>query len=69
MEEIPTKKTTTKVVIKFLMENIISRFGVPLRFIIDNNMCFKYEEFKSFYEDYGIIISYASSYQYPQGNG
>lgn len=68
IEAIPMKQTTNKVVMNFLLENIITRFGVPVRLIIDNGMCFRLDEFKKFCESYGIIISYASPY-HPQANG
>jgi len=36
MEAIPTRETTDVVVIKFLEENILSRFGCPRKIITDN---------------------------------
>lgn len=51
VEAIPTKQATSKVVIKFLMENIIVKFGVPARIITDNGMCFRYQEFNTFCEE------------------
>lgn len=68
VEAIPMKQATSKVVIKFLMENIIVRFGVPTRIITDNGMCFRSEEFNTFCGEYGIKISHSSPY-HPQGNG
>lgn len=68
IEPIPTKQATSKVVINFLTENIITRFGMTLRTIKRNGMCFRLEEFNGFCETYGITISYASSY-HPQENG
>lgn len=50
------------------MDNIMCRFGVPLRLIMGNAMCFKCKEFSDFCGSYGITISYSSPY-YPQGNG
>jgi len=68
IEAFPTKQATSKVVINFLLENIITRFGVPIRLITDNGMCFRLDEFKTFCDSYGITISYASPY-HPQANG
>ncbi|XP_057837604.1 uncharacterized protein LOC131047836 [Cryptomeria japonica] len=68
VEAIPTKQATSKVVIKFLMENIFVRFGVPARIITDNGMYFRSEEFNTFCEKYGSIVSHSSPY-HPQGNG
>jgi hypothetical protein len=56
VEAIPTKKATKEVVMKFLEETIITRFGVPTK-ITTNEFFFKY----------GIILSHSSNY-YPQGN-
>ena len=36
VEAVPTKKATAEVIIKFLEENIISRYGCPLKLTIDN---------------------------------
>ncbi|XP_059068523.1 uncharacterized protein LOC131859029 [Cryptomeria japonica] len=68
VEAIPTKQGTSKVVIKFMMENIITRYSVPARIIADNRMCFRSKEFNTFYEEYGIKISHSSPYHL-QGNG
>ncbi|XP_059067608.1 uncharacterized protein LOC131858393 [Cryptomeria japonica] len=68
VEAIPIKQATSRVVIKFMMENIIIRFGIPARIINDNAMCFRSEEFDTFYEEYGIKISHSSPY-HPQANG
>lgn len=45
IEATPTKKATSKVVIDFLMDNILTRFVVSMKLIMDNSMCFKSEEF------------------------
>ncbi|XP_057830400.2 uncharacterized protein LOC131041369 [Cryptomeria japonica] len=68
VEAIPTRQATSKVVVDFLIRNIITKFGVPVRLIMDNAMCFKSEEFIDFCSAYGISISYSSPY-HPQGNG
>lgn len=67
VEAIPTKQATSKVVINFMMENIITRFGTLVRLIIENGMCFKFDEFKHFCNTYGITISYVALY-HPQAN-
>lgn len=38
VEAIPTRQVTNKVVIDFLIKNIVTRFGVPVRFIMENSM-------------------------------
>ena len=68
VEEIPTKKSTNKVVMDFLLNNIIVRFGYPKKIVTDNAMCFSSEEYKGFCEKYGITKSTSSPY-HPQGNG
>jgi transposase InsO family protein len=59
---------TEKVVIDFLEDKIITRFGVPSKIITDNAKVFCSTEMSSFCFKYGIIFSHASDY-YPQGNG
>jgi hypothetical protein len=41
IEAIPTRNATHQVVMKFLYENISSRFGCPKRLVIDNAVAFK----------------------------
>jgi hypothetical protein len=36
VESIPTKKSTEEVVVHFLEERIITRFGIPFKIITDN---------------------------------
>ena len=40
VEVVPTKKTISEVIIKFLEENIISRYGCPLKLTTDNAKAF-----------------------------
>lgn len=41
IEAIPTRRDTSKVIIDFLMDNVITRFGVPAKLMMDNVMCFR----------------------------
>lgn len=50
------------------MNNILIRFGVLEKIILDNALCFRSDEFKYFCDKHGIKISYSSPY-HPQGNG
>jgi hypothetical protein len=68
VEAIPTKSATEKVVMDFLEDRIITRFGVPSKIVTDNAKAFCSAEMSSFCFKYGIILSHASDY-YPQGNG
>lgn len=68
MEAIPTKQATSTVDYQFLKENIVSRFGVPRKIVIDNASFFSSYEIIEFCFDHGITLSYSSNY-YLQGNG
>jgi transposase InsO family protein len=68
VEAIPTKSAIEKVVMDFLEDRIITRFGVPSKIVTDNAKAFYSAEMSSFCFKYGIILSHASDY-YPQGNG
>jgi hypothetical protein len=67
VEAIPTKKATKEVVMKFLEEKIITRFGVPAKITMDNAKDFSSMALNEFCFKYGIILSHSSNY-YPQGN-
>jgi hypothetical protein len=43
IESIPIKRATSKVVTIFLMNNILTIFGVPKNFLLDNATCFREE--------------------------
>ena len=68
VEAIPTKKATDAIVMDFLENRIITRFGVPARIITDNGTCLVSSKMSSFCFKYGIVLSHSSNY-YPQGNG
>jgi hypothetical protein len=68
IEVVPTRRETDKVIISFLEENILSRFGCPEVIIIDNVVAFKSTNMVKFCEDYGIKLRHSVAY-YPQGNG
>lgn len=68
VEVFPTKKSTSRVVVDFILNKIIIRFGCPKRSVIDNAMCFRSNEYIDFCEKYGINRSNSSPY-HPQGNG
>lgn len=53
---------------KFLEENIFSRFGCPIKIIIDNAQVFRSSKFVSFCQKYNVILSHSTAY-HPQGNG
>jgi transposase InsO family protein len=68
VEAFPTGKATDSVVIYFLEENILSRFGYPRKIVTDNAQAFKSMEMVSFCQKYNIVLGHSTAY-YPQGNG
>jgi transposase InsO family protein len=68
LEEVALKKVDAEELIKFLKDNILSRFGVPGKFITENGSIFIRSKFMEFCGQYGIIMGQSSNY-YPQGNG
>ena len=68
IEAVPTRNATHQVVMKFLYENILSRFGCPKRLVIDNATDFKADALVDMCESMGIQLVHSTPY-YPQGNG
>ena len=68
VEAIPAKNANEKVIMDFIENQIITRFGVPAKITTDNTKAFSSFEFSSFFLKYGITLSHSSNY-YPQGNG
>jgi hypothetical protein len=68
MVAIPLTHVSEKVVIQFLEQQLITRFGIPSILIFDNVAYFSSTMLKKFSLDKGIIIRYSANY-YPQGNG
>ncbi len=54
VEAIPTRKDDDSVIIRFIEDNILSRFGCPKRIVIDNAADFKSYKMVQFCQDYGI---------------
>jgi hypothetical protein len=50
------KRVDSEDIIKFLKDNILSRFSVPDKFITDNGSIFIGLKFTNFYGEYGIIM-------------
>lgn len=67
-EAVPTRKADHNVVMKFLIENIFSRFGCPHKLITDNATNFRAKELVEMCDSMGIKLVHSTSY-YPQGNG
>ena len=68
IEAIPSRNNDHKIVIKFLKENILSRFGIPRAMISDGGTHFCNKSFKSLMKKYGIIHKVATPY-HPQTSG
>jgi hypothetical protein len=58
IEAIPTRTTTDKVIMIFLEENILSRFGCLEVIIIDNTATFKSANMVIFCEDYLLSLKF-----------
>jgi hypothetical protein len=67
-EVVSLKKVDSKELINFLKENILSRFGVLEKFIIENGSIFIESKFTKFCGEFDIIMGQSSKY-YPRGNG
>ena len=68
VEVVPTKTNDNKVVIKFLKENIFSRFGTPRTIISDNGSQFCNRVFKALMQKYSINHKLSTLYHH-QTNG
>ena len=68
LEAIPTRNATDKVIINFIQENVLSRFGCPKKLLTDNAKAFKSKAMVTFCEQNGIVLKHSTPY-YPQGNG
>jgi len=68
VEVVPTKTNDNKVVVKFLKENIFSRFCTPRAIISDNGSHFCNRVFKALMRKYFITHKLSTPY-HPQTNG
>ena len=62
VEAIPTRSNDNKVVLRFLKENIFSRFGTPRAIISDQGTHFKNRQFESLLKKYSITHRLANPY-------
>jgi len=68
IEAIPSRNNDHKTMIKFLKQNILSRFGIPRAMISDGGTHFYNKPFESLMKKYGITHKFATPY-HPQTNG
>jgi hypothetical protein len=68
VEAIPTMNATDSMVINFLEENILARFGCQRKIITNNAQVFKPVAMIKFCQKYNIILGHSTTYC-PQGNG
>ncbi|WJZ90615.1 hypothetical protein VitviT2T_009746 [Vitis vinifera] len=68
VEAIPCKQNDHRVVLKFLKENIFSRFGVPKAIITDGGAHFCNKPFEALLSKYGVKHKVATPY-HPQTSG
>ena len=68
IKSIPSRQATDIVIISFLENNILSRFGYPQKLITDNATTFKSKRMIDFCNKYHITLGHSTTY-YPQGNG
>eukprot|EP00253_Pinus_taeda_P009819 PITA_09819 len=68
IEAIPCRQANDSTIIRFLEDNILSRFGCPEKIITDNAAAFKSRKMINFCHKFHIILGHSSAY-YPQGNG
>ena len=53
---------------EFIEINLICRFGIPSKLIMDNGLHFKNNDAKALCDKYNIQLSFSKPY-YPQANG
>eukprot|EP00253_Pinus_taeda_P030493 PITA_30493 len=65
VESIPVRNAIDLVVIKFIEENILSRFGCPTQIVTDNATTFSSVKMIEFCQKYQILLHHSTSY-YPK---
>ena len=68
VEAIPTRTNDHRVVNKFIVNNIFSRFGCPRAIISDGGSHFTNSHFRSLHKKYRVHHRFMTSY-HPQANG
>ena len=68
IEAILTMIATDAVIMGFLEENILARFGFPRRIVTNNATTFKSKNMINFCHKYHMVLNHSTTY-YPQRNG
>ena len=68
VKAIPLRKVNEDVVMDFLQDHIMTRFGVPISLVFDNATYFSSIRLAAFSNERGIKLHYSTNYC-PQGNG
>ena len=68
VEAIPTRTNDHRVVLKFLKEDIFSRFGMPCAIISDGGLHFCNRPFENLVKKYGVTHKVSTAY-HPKTNG
>jgi hypothetical protein len=63
-KEVALKRVNSKELIKFIKDNVLSRFSVQEKCVNDNSLIFIGSKFTEFCGEYGIVIGKSSNY-YP----
>jgi len=65
---VPTRTIEARVIVKFLRENIFSRYGMPMAIIIDRGTYFDNRSFEALLKKY-LIIHCLTTVHHPQTSG
>ena len=68
IEAIPSRRATKEVIMDFIENNILVRFGCSKRIVTNNALAFKSKKMINFFHKYHISLNHSTAY-YPQGNG
>ena len=68
VEAIPTRKNDHRIVIAFLKDNILSRFGTPKAIISDQGSQFCIKQFETLMKRYRVTHKVSAAY-HPKTNG
>ena len=68
IEATPTRRDTYEVIMDFIENNILARFGCPRQIVTENSPAFKSRKMINFFHKYHISLNHSTAY-YPQGNG